>query len=84
MKKYLAPVLFTAVIAAGNVWLWLILRDIEQEISWVVFAVVWFNLIIGWFTFRRQMVLTYIFFAVALILELVLLVDKFWIMGRGL
>jgi len=74
----------TVAVAALNVWVWILLRKIEQEIAWVGFAIVWFNLIIGWLTLQRQAALTYLFFSVALILEIVLLIDKFWVLSRGI
>jgi len=83
-KNIILLALATLVIAAGNIVTIYFARLEESQISWIGFYLVWFNLLVGWLTYRRKPVITYMFFAVGILLILIVLINKYWILGRVL
>ncbi len=77
-------VLATIIIAAGNVATVYFARLEDTQIGWIGFYLVWFNLLVGWLTYRRKPVITYMFLGVSILLILIILINKYWILGRTL
>ena len=83
MNKVMSIVVATVVLAGANLGVWYLANSTDPQIAWVCFVLVWLNLILGWLTLRRQPLLTALFFSAGAILELILIVNKFWISTRG-
>ncbi|MDH4358859.1 MAG: hypothetical protein OEV37_02885 [Candidatus Berkelbacteria bacterium] len=83
-KDIILLALATFIIAAGNIATVYFARLEDSQIGWVGFYLVWFNLLVGWLTYRRKPVITYMFFGVAVLLILIILINKYWILGRTL
>lgn len=80
-SNFLLPAL--VVIALGlNVILFYFGRGISLQVSTIAFVLVWLNFILGIVTFRRQKELAYILLGAMFIIEFLLAVDLFWVIGR--
>lgn len=80
-SKFYLPI-FILLPAAGSVLLWLYGKEINLQISTVVFALVWLDFILSFFTYKRQPALSYILIGTTYFLEIFLIVDLFWVIGR--
>lgn len=83
-KTILVLAAVTLVVAGINILVWWVSRDTDPQLAWIGFILVWFNLLLGWLTFARQRAITYLFFSIALLIEIILIVNKYWILSRGL
>jgi len=83
-KTIFALTAVTLVVAGINILVWWVSRDTDPQLAWIGFILVWFNLLLGWLTFARQRAITYLFFSIALLIEIILVVNKYWILSRGL
>lgn len=84
LKKYLVLIVATFIIAIANFVIWYFSKDAESQIFWIGFILVWFNLLLCWLTNFRQPYLTYLFLSTSVIIEILLLVNNFWISTRVL
>jgi len=83
LQKFILPILFV-VAAAANISLWYYGRGLGFQISTVAFVLVWLNIVLGIFAYRRQPNIAYLLLGAVFVLELLLTVDLFWVIGRVL
>lgn len=79
--KFILPILLV-IASAANISLWYYGRGLGFQVSTVVFILVWLNIVLGLFVYKRQPNISYILLGATFILELLLTVDLFWIIGR--
>jgi len=84
MKKNLVPLLLLAGAVGGNIYLgYLAYRSLYQPTgTWIGFVLVWLNILLGSLTFRRQRPISYLFLTACYIIELLSLVNIFWVTTR--
>jgi hypothetical protein len=79
LKKYLVIIVLSLAIIAGNVICWYLARDLDTQMGWIAFILVWLNLALSWLTYRRTAVISYFFISVSIILEIFVLLNIFWV-----
>jgi len=82
MKQTIFFVLVSLVIAAANIYLWLVGRDTFYELSWIGFVLIWGNLILTWFIFYKQRTLSIVYLSSAALIEVLLAINLYWISGN--
>jgi len=82
-KKIVMTIVATVLIAFVNILL-LVLGSRDSQFVWVAFMLVWANLLLGWLTQVRQPNITYMFFSVAIVIEAIIIINTYWILGRSL
>ena len=83
LSRIILPLLIL-IAAAGNVLLWYYGRGVSLQVTTIVFALVWLNFVVAVFTHRRQPNLLYILLGANYVIEFLLVVDLFWVIGRML
>ena len=81
MKQTIFFVLASLVVAAANIYLWLVGRDTFYELSWVGFILVWGNLVLTWLIFYKQKALSIVYLSSAALIEVFLAINLYWISG---
>ncbi|MFH1855061.1 MAG: hypothetical protein ABH810_01485 [bacterium] len=84
MKKILTFLIINAVLVAGNIYAWLLTLKVDYQLAWVAFVIVLVNIILSLLVLSRQKTIMYFFATSSLIIELLLIINYFWIQGRGL
>ena len=77
-------VVSTVVLAAANFVIYFLTRNLNYQIVWIGFMLVWLNLVLSWITYRRMPYVSYLFLATSFLIELLVIVDIYWIMARYL
>jgi len=81
-KKLIIDIGVSAVLAAVNILLWYIGQKSGEQIYWIAFVLVWFNIALAWLTRVRQKPISYIFLSTSLIVEILVLINIYWISTR--
>jgi len=84
LKKVHIIVVASIVLAAANFLLYFLTRDSSSQIVWIGFMLVWLNLILSWLTYRRLPEISYLFIATSFLIELLIVVDIYWITSKYL
>ncbi|MFH1767386.1 MAG: hypothetical protein ABH826_04875 [Patescibacteria group bacterium] len=84
MKKILTFLIINAILVAGNIYAWLLTLKVDYQLAWVAFVIVLVNIILSLLVLSRQKTIMYFFATSSLIIELLLIINYFWIQGRGL
>jgi hypothetical protein len=71
-------------LALANFAIYFFNRDSSDQIIWICFVLVWLDLVLSWLTYRRLENIAYLFLATALLLELLTVVDIYWVSSRYL
>ena len=79
MKKIIFPIVATLVIGGLNIWTFLLTNQTDLQFAWVSVAIVWIDLVIAWLINKKQPSISYMFFATGIIIDILLLVNYFWI-----
>lgn len=83
MKKNLLQIIMTIVIAGLNVWLFIISQSVDAQLAYVAFVIVWIDLVVAWLIKKRQPSLSYMFMSTAIIINVLIAVNCFWIQKGG-
>ena len=73
----------TILLAAGNILIYF-LTKYDSQIVWIGFILVWLNLVLGWFTYRRLPSVSYLFLITSLLIELLIVIDIYWVSSKFL
>ncbi|OQA52133.1 MAG: hypothetical protein BWY43_00617 [candidate division WS2 bacterium ADurb.Bin280] len=87
MKNKLNNLLYPAIIifvAAVNILLWYFLRTKDLQLMTVVFALVWIDLVLAIFVLKKQASIFYLLISAAFLLEMVALINVYYVMERFL
>lgn len=81
LTSFATPVLFV-VVAVANISLWYYGRGFGFQVTTIVFALVWLNILLAAFVYKKQKNITHILLGASLVLELLLLINLAWVIGR--
>jgi len=85
MKKIIWLIVAVILLTMGNITLYLLERNSNAaQVSLIGFVIVWLDLILSIIVYSRQNSLAYIFLGVTTLIEILLTVNLFWILGRVL
>ena len=86
MKTIYYYLIATVVLAGLNIWVWTFTNAIDYQLAWIAFLLIWVNLALAWFIHTKSQALMYFFFSTSLVIEVLLIVNYFWIqqLGKGL
>jgi len=86
MKKIYYFILATIVLVGLNIWVWGFTLQLDYQLGWIAFLLVFLNIAIAWLLYNKSEALMYFFFVCSLIIEILLIVNYFWIqqLGKGL
>jgi len=74
----------TVILAAANFVIYFLTRGSNDQVVWIGFTLVWLNLILSWLTYRRLPEISYLFLSTSLLIELLLVIDIYWVASRFL
>jgi len=81
-KQYFPMIIMTIIVGGANIFVWYISKNLDSQIVWIGFTLVWFNLLLSWLTFARQHYISYMFVSTGLIIETMVLVNNYWVATR--
>ncbi len=84
LKKTHIIIAASIILAAANFLIYFLTRSSSSQIVWIGFMLVWLNLILSWLTYRRLPQVSYLFIATSLLIELLVVVDIYWIASKYL
>lgn len=83
MKKIYYYIIASVVLAGINIWVWQITTRIDYQLAWIAFLLVWIDIALSWIVYKKAVTITYFFLSCALIIEILLIVNYYWIQGLG-
>lgn len=83
MKKILYLLIANVVLVGGNVFSWYISLKLDYQLAWIAFILVFINLVLSWLVYPKQKTIMYFFLSSSLIIELLLIINFYWIQRRG-
>lgn len=81
-KRLIIDLSVTAILVGGNIVLWLVGKKSGEQLYWVAFMLVWFNLALSWLTRNNHKPIYYLFLATSFIIEILILINIYWISTR--
>lgn len=83
MKKLLYLVIVNLVLIAGNIFSWYVSLKLDYQLAWIAFVVIFLNIILSWVVRPRQKTIMYFFLSSSFIIELLLIINYYWIQRKG-
>lgn len=71
-----------AIVATINILLWYYGKERDFQVSTIAFVLVWLNFCLSLFTYKRQPNISYVLLGASFVLEMLLAVNLFWVVGR--
>lgn len=75
-------IISTVIIGGINIFSWYASKNLDPQIVWIGFILVWFNLLLSWLTFARQPYISYIFISSSFVIEAMVLINNFFVSTR--
>jgi len=83
LNNFVFPAI-VAVVASINILIWHFLRTRDLQLVTVVFALVWLDLIMAIFVIKKQVYIFYILVSAAFLLEVITIINIYYVMERFL